>query len=303
MRVSMNASPRRGGFTLIELLVVVGIVLIASLFLVACYSGPNVQQNGDGQQAANDNLTTEQQQRRKERAEALSGVEEATSFSFVGRRRMTQNITQLRGIHQGMNIYAQSNKVGTSEGRFPGLDEKGQILSAKDAPDFAPDGADGADPAVRYAIMLDRNLFSGDYAISPGDVGVDGKTPWTAGDQLSEENYSYAMLRLTGNDKAAEARRAEWVETLNSEAIVMSDRNNARTDGGTSSIWTRQSTSDEQKRWRGCVVFNDNHAVMHESASFDGRYDNTRVTDDSLFATDEVAEMVYSDSHSLSQQY
>ncbi len=46
--------------------------------------------------------------------------------------RQMQNNTQVRGIHQGMSIYAQHNKTGTSEGKFPGLDEQGDLANASE---------------------------------------------------------------------------------------------------------------------------------------------------------------------------
>ncbi len=90
--------------------------------------------------------------------------------------RQMQNNTQVRGIHQGMSIYAQHNKTGTSEGKFPGLDEGGDIEASTTTPGGGgvtlAAAADGSVPAHRYAIMLDKNLFSGEYAIAP----IDDKT-------------------------------------------------------------------------------------------------------------------------------
>ncbi len=56
--------------------------------------------------------------------------------------RQMQNNTQVRGIHQAMSIYAQHNKTGTGEGKFPGLDEQGDLLAHAGGPGGA--GARGA---------------------------------------------------------------------------------------------------------------------------------------------------------------
>ncbi len=241
--------------------------------------------------------------------------------------RQMQNNTQVRGIHQSMSIFAQHNKTGTSEGKFPGLDEQGDVLasaggagggggyvltggslvsSSSTVGSVNTEGGDGADPVTRYAIMLDKNLFSGEYAIAP----IDDKTVWGGGsEQLSTKNYSYAMLGLvaTGTNSYSEpdaaARRTEWGETLNSQAPIMCDRatGGGQYTGGTYSIWIQSNGA-----WEGSLVWNDNHAVFQNTKDLHNtRYGNlvgtysTRSDDlffDNWYPNDGRGLMVYSNS-------
>lgn len=142
-----------------------------------------------------------------------------------GGHRSMQNSTQLRGIHQGLVMYAQGNKS-----KFPGLNA---------------DGTDG-DLSVenRFAIMLRNNYFTGEYAISPSEA----KTAWTTG-PVTSAHYSYAMLQIPPEG----GRRTEWSETLNTEAAVVGDRN-LGTAAAPSSVWSHPGDP-----WRGSVLWNDNH--------------------------------------------
>ena len=162
------------------------------------------------------------------------------------------------------------------------------------------DGNTGDDPAARYALMLDENLFSGEYAVSPSET----KVAWTdTSDALTEANYSYAMLAIYDG---AGFQQDEWSETLNSEAIVLSDRNTADTANATgsdvSSIHTQKNNGD----WRGSVAYNDNHVNFETTNALDARYGATSTnTDDDLFVDDGTgsdAEMVWSDTNSLTGQ-
>ncbi len=203
--------------------------------------------------------------------------------------RQMQNSTQVRGIHQGMSIFAQHNKTGTSEGKFPGLDEEGDLETS--IPITTTLGGDGGAPVNRYALMLDKNLFSGEYAIAP----IDDKTVWTSGDDLSSQNFSYAMLAINGTDAYNTYRVKEWAETLNSNAPIMCDRNVA----SDASIW-------ENSGWEGSLVWNDNHAVYRNSQTFtkkgETRFGNTSgvINADKLFSTAStnygLTLMVYHDS-------
>lgn len=142
---------------------------------------------------------------------------------------------QLRGIHQGMVIYAQSNRVGTTNGRYPGLDPQGNLVNAN--------------VTYRFHEMLEQNLFSPDYLISPLETA--NKQPWSGG-PFTEEHYSYSLLDITDEG----GRRAEWSETLNPDAIVASDRNTGRDAGEhVSSVLTSQDSG----QWRGGIVRNDNY--------------------------------------------
>ena len=220
--------------------------------------------------------------------------------------RQMQSNTQVRGIHQGMAMFAQSNRE-----RFPGLDSRGRVIEDTDG------GAGGAGSAqqeirgvtsmngdtveARWAIMLDGNYFNGEYVISP----VETKTEWTTTDiDLTFENYSYALLSITETVNAANpvketGRFNEWKDTLNTEAIVITDRNtgdgtsNAGSGGGgVSSIHTEEDGGE----WRGSVGWNDNHVEFETDHVLDTRYSNGVFNDssdnskeDNLFVNDDGA--------------
>jgi predicted Zn finger-like uncharacterized protein len=161
-------------------------------------------------------------------------------------RKMT-NSTQQRGIHQGMVTFAQGNKTPTGDGFYPGLDRNGNTLTDPLTGVYTAN-PDGRDPAYRYALMLGM-YFTPDYMISPMDGGT--KTPaW--GGQLTSANYSYAMLDIS---ESARGRRGEWKETINSSAVVLSDRNTG-SPNAPSSIW-----SGTPGEWEGTVTMNDGSAT------------------------------------------
>ena len=198
----------------------------------------------------------------------------------------TTGNTHLRGIHQGMIIYAQNNKTGGSAGRFPGLDALGRRTK----------------PRVqdRYRIMLEANLFTGAYAISPSDTG---KTAWTTG-PVTTNNYSFAMLQLPEKGE----RTVEWGETLNPEAIVLSNRNRGTAQQprgpltGTTKDWLdlyffRVPIADYGPGWAGRVVYNDNHVQMQDGVIVPRtRYGSATHQQDHLFrsAAGDDACLIYS---------
>lgn len=241
---------RRNGFTLIELLVVISIIaLLIGILLPAL------------------------------------GAARRTA------RRM-QNSTQLRGIHQGLVIFGQSNKFF-----YAGLDSKGSIL----ADNAANTGTSGKGDTVqaRMWILLRGDFFTPEYAISPSetanvteyDPGA-AATPdalvWAA---AGVKEYSYAMLCLNvaagtaGQAPTAGPRAAEWKETANTQAVVMSDRNTgADAAGGIRSIHT-----NENGDWKGSLVWNDNHSGFEQEEIQETKYGNgdlnvtSGVGDDHLF--------------------
>ena len=188
-------------------------------------------------------------------------------------RRM-QNSTQLRGIHQGLVTHANSNKNW-----FAGIDTKGN-----DA---------GILIEQRYQILMEDDYFTPEYAVSPYDTG-NAIHEWSGQGSVIEDNYSFAMLQVP----QAGARREEWKQTLNSQSVVLSDRNTGTemdTYGYHNDRWESSSTlgcTHNQRQpylninhWVGNVLWNDNHLEFVSLDTLDTQYDNIATTGDNLFRT------------------
>ncbi|MEM9020230.1 MAG: hypothetical protein AAGC44_06660 [Planctomycetota bacterium] len=210
-------------------------------------------------------------------------------------RRM-QNSTQLRGIHQGLVIFGQSNKFF-----YAGVDSRGNILANAD--NTTGDSGDGDTVQARYWILLRGDFFTPEYAISPSETSnlteydpgfavVPDEVFW---DQ-DVKNYSYAMLGingLPGQAPESAGRGGEWKETANTQATVLTDRNTGH--NATNRVQSIH-TSDEGD-WKGSLVWNDNHSGFEQSHIHDTKYGNgaLNVDDfgspaDNLFAQDTVGE-------------
>jgi type II secretory pathway pseudopilin PulG len=188
-------------------------------------------------------------------------------------RRM-QNSTQLRGIHQGLVTFANSNK-----NIFPGLNSKGEIIA--NGKDTTGNSGDGDTVQARFWIMLDGDFFTPEYAISPSEVADVDEVEWggnvgtgTVFWNADKKNYSYAMLGIKGvageaPDAKFAARAAEWRQTLNMQAIALSDRNVG--DNATNQV---QSIHSDRGGWQGSVLWNDNHVGFENEQYFETKYAN-----------------------------
>lgn len=187
----------------------------------------------------------------------ILGLLVAILLPAIGAARRTasgvQQSTQLRGVHQGMVIYAQGNGS-----YFPGREKNGNVVA----------------PSVeaRLGILLENNYFTGEYIVSPAET----LTAWTTG-TLTSRHYSYALLRIDGG-----GRLAEWRETLNTQAIVASDRNTGSADEPRS-VWTKALPAAAE--WRGTVVYNDNACIFQHTNVLPTRYGEAAANrKDDLFA-------------------
>ena len=73
-------------------------------------------------------------------------------------------------------------------------------------------------------------------------------------------------------------RHAEWAQTLNSQAIVLSDRNTA-TQANPASIHV-----DPGDPWAGSVLWNDNHVGFEQEDVFETKYGHGELNEaDRLF--------------------
>lgn len=210
--------------------------------------------------------------------------------------RPMENSARIKGIHSGLILYAQGNND-----RFPGLNPDGS-----EAPAIAPSprvygsgGATGFHPANRYAVLMNNNYFTPEYARSPAELGkVDAQLNLV----VTAANYSHAMLRL---DAPPSGRVDEWAATTNSQAPVISDRNlSPRPGAAARSIHGGGS-------WRGSVGYNDNHVEFTGTNLLTTFYTGgAEMTADDLFAEDTNANgeagfdaaMVYHDPVSYTNQ-
>jgi hypothetical protein len=173
--------------------------------------------------------------------------------------RTMKNTTQVRGITQGLITYGSGNKE-----YYPGLNSKGEVMDVS--------------VEHRFRVMMGENYFTGDYAISP----LETKTAWTTG-AVSSDNYSYAMLQVDGEagKKVSAGRGDEWRQTINTQAVVLTDRN-IGSDAGANiqSIHTPSPGS-----WQGSVGRNDGSAAFETTHLLDTRYGKTGPLniDDNLF--------------------
>lgn len=157
-----------------------------------------------------------------------------------GHSRPISNSTQLRGIQQGLVTFAQSNKKGGNDGYFPGTGHSG----------------DGTQPGARLWLMLQGNFFTPEYMINPSDSRArEAQADPTSGDMepITAEHYSYAMLgiaealNMTDEDgfvAGDDTRALEWKETLNTSAIVLSDRAIGTGRKDISSVWTEAGSGE-----------------------------------------------------------
>jgi prepilin-type N-terminal cleavage/methylation domain-containing protein len=191
--------------------------------------------------------------------------------------RQLQSSTQVRGVHQGFVVFAQSN-----DGFYPGLDElvsnMADALTDQDEIDTINDGGDtaGLSTTARFAIGLEDDLFTADYIISPAETNA-AVQRWSASGSYSgadDHIGSYAMSQLGMRGGIAMGRASEWRATANSQAIVLGDR--ATQMGNFYYSETYQSLWSKGKPgWLGSVLFNDNSVQFLYDREFEGtKYGN-----------------------------
>lgn len=221
--------------------------------------------------------------------------------------RQMQSNTQLRGIHQAMIIFAQDNtSPGSRVGWYPGqAPERGTAITPElGTITFNGGVPHGGHPDTRFAMMLDRDLFSPDYLVSPLETDAD-IVPFDASvttdfDGGSGPHFSYATLDTTWTGSGhlyrthvvdGQGRRPmEWRATGNGQAIVLGDRVLGATPDYSSGDPTHHShvTREGSGQWQGGIAWNDNHVETHDGVVVDQtKYDvASPFSDDNLFMDD-----------------
>ena len=208
--------------------------------------------------------------------------------------RKAASQSQMRDIYQGLNLYSRENR-----GWYSGLDSTGSPMTPVDFLEegFTTNGT-GVFVGPRVAQLVQNQYFAGETLISPGeDLNM---TPWSRDGTFNtanvENHMSYAMLAI--NPGAGWARNADWRDSNNPQAPVISDRNTGSDAGGSvSSIWT----STDSGKWEGHVAFNDGQVLLRNDEVLDRtRYGSAdEVSPDNLFestgANDDAA-MTYSEN-------
>ncbi len=284
----MIRRPIRTGFTRTDLLAAVVICCLTAIYgvaMIGCGGGDSANAK------AIEELTkkTDELTRRVDAMEpAYQRLETAVTSARQTARRM-QNGTQVRGIQQGMVLYAQGNKTF-----YPGLTSSGANMgkidgAASEGIMFGAAAFDDANPtAIVYAIMMTDSYFTPEYAISPLDASKTKATPGPT--PVTNANYSYALLKVT-NKQSDAGRRTEWSDTQNSQAPIAGDRSKAIDPSMTTTSLHVATTGADSAHWQGSVVWNDNHVTFENTGKLKvtnlkiGRVHNFDSTDtDDLFS-------------------
>eukprot|EP00752_Nemacystus_decipiens_P013500 g11958.t1 len=153
--------------------------------------------------------------------------------------RQIQNQTQLRGIHQGFFIQAQSNKTWMAGVDANNVDLSGAAGSASNTfidvdeikTTYAFGGTQaGAHLGVRYIVLLEDDFAPPEYFISPAEVNTtvapwDEAKSYDRADQDPDSRfYSFAGPELAIGNAVAVGRTREWRDDANGAAVVVSDR-------------------------------------------------------------------------------
>lgn len=205
--------------------------------------------------------------------------------------RQMQSSTKVRGIHQSMALFAQSNN-----GYFPGLTGDGMVSDqGKANSPFLP-SLNGASVEHRFAFLVDIDFFEGEYLISP----VEEKVEWKCDTEpVMADNYSYALLRIHSdatkvgtalvNVEPDQGERTNvWRSELDSATVMLGDRSMQDSNGLLYSIHAREPRHGAARDWRGTVGWADNHVGFETSHELDTQYGSAfGIENDHLFRADQ----------------
>ncbi|MFK7789135.1 MAG: type II secretion system protein [Phycisphaeraceae bacterium] len=189
--------------------------------------------------------------------------------------RSLQNMTQTRGIQQGIFILSQSNK-----GWYPGVNQlvQGDGVKTFTASSAIPGNWTGGAragqyPEARWILLMADDAFTPEYAISPAETNEkmtewDPNGTYTQSDDqyISSFGLSALFTNLGGADFVANGRTGEWRDTANSRAVVVSDR----LAGGTFNAPQTHQSLWSENGWKGSITFNDNHVEFSDTSEIEG---------------------------------
>lgn len=187
------------------------------------------------------------------------------------RARHIQSAANVKGIHTSMFSYADGNKD-----QYPGLGTPDTIKETFTDVDWDLDqnpDISGNMVEARYFLMMGGSFFIGEGAISPFEV----KEKWSTGEVMSN-HYSYAMLDIDDTStvphgQATTAGRVnEWQKTMNTQAVVLSDRNVGPVNPKAKTV--QSVATNRPGDWNGMMGFNDNHVDQFNTPVVKTKYHN-----------------------------
>ena len=202
--------------------------------------------------------------------------------------KQTENNVAVRGIIQSMITYSESRRSF-----FPGFDGfQFDDNSAK----VTGVSSRGQNPEARYFVMLDQNYTTADAIISPAEE----KDQWVR-DEVSTDNYSFAMLDLASNpvsvtalDSANAYRREEWRNQQNPLAPLVTDRlaENGSTIvpiQGNPDTYLSIHDGSEEGKWIGSIGYGDLSVDFEKTSEVETRFADQRNEVDDIFFQNDVA--------------
>ncbi len=201
--------------------------------------------------------------------------------------KQTENNVAVRGIIQSMITYSESRRSF-----FPGFDG---FQFDDNTAKVSGRSAYGQNPEARYFVMLDQNYTTADAIISPAEE----KDQWVR-DEVSTDNYSFAMLDLASNpvsvtalDSANAYRREEWRNQQNPLAPLVTDRLAVRgtilPTAGAPTTYLSIHDGSEEGKWIGSIGYGDLSVDFEKTTEIETRFADQRNEVDDIFNPNDVA--------------
>jgi prepilin-type N-terminal cleavage/methylation domain-containing protein len=145
--------------------------------------------------------------------------------------QIMQNATHHRGIHQAFVMFGESNKT-----MYPGLEKgganNGLLPATRNGVQTSSAQKQGDDPATRFALIVDEDLVSPDYVISPADPYT--REAWTFGKTgrdsanttFNWRNFSYAVEEWHGGTTGMNQYKVATgnIDDMGSQTPMIADR-------------------------------------------------------------------------------